>query len=143
METNTTFMNIKYWHEASKAHMSYTLMRIFQLTDGLSLKINSHSACNCISNDQGWRSQVVCSGVGVDSAFKISVPRQDTCSNQVSLKQGSHEGLKPSMYKLIRMSMHFYFYLYYHSVSLHNENITRKTGQMRLGIQSEYMIFST
>lgn len=56
------------------------------LTDGLLFKIYPHCAGDGISNDEGRRRQVVGSGVGMNSTLKVSVPWQDTSSNQVPLR---------------------------------------------------------
>lgn len=44
------------------------------LTKRLLLKVYPHGACYSIGNDQWRGGQVVCSGVGVNSPFKVSVP---------------------------------------------------------------------
>ena len=55
------------------------------------LKIDVDSPCNGIGYAQWWGGQVVSPGVRVDTPFKVTVARQQTNSNEITL-EGKREG---------------------------------------------------
>lgn len=57
------------------------------LTERFLVKVYPDSAGYCVSNDKRWGSQVVCLDIGVDSSLKVSISREDACSNKISLEQ--------------------------------------------------------
>lgn len=59
--------------------------KIMMFTYGLNLKVNVHPPSQSIGNDKEWWGKVVGPGVGVDPAFKVTVPREDTTTHQVIL----------------------------------------------------------
>lgn len=53
------------------------------LTQGLSVEIEIDVTSKSVGNDQRRRSQIVSSGLGVNSTFKVSVTRKNSSSNKV------------------------------------------------------------
>lgn len=51
------------------------------LTQRFLVKVYPDSAGYCISDDERWGSQVVCLYVGVDPSLKVSISREDACSD--------------------------------------------------------------
>ena len=49
----------------------YYLFAIIKRGKWLFLKVNVHSSSNCVSNYEEWASQVIGSGVRMDSALKV------------------------------------------------------------------------
>lgn len=56
------------------------------LTQRLSFKVYSNSACNSISNYERWRSKVVGTDTVTETSFKVLCSRQHSTGNYVTLK---------------------------------------------------------
>lgn len=59
------------------------IVSILVLTQGLSVKIEIDVTSKSVGNDQRRRSQIVSSGLGVNSTFEVSVTRKDSSSNKI------------------------------------------------------------
>jgi len=61
--------------------------------DGLLLKVNINGTSEAVSDNEGRGSQVVSTGVGVDTAFEVSVSRKYGGSNHIVLDDGILNGV--------------------------------------------------